>query len=202
MVSEVPEVSTTKAIAAYIAGNALLGLVLKVLGLREASEVLLHILVVNSSYLSSLILSTLIHRAYFHPLKSFPGSRLASLSKLYEAYLNWHGRNAFTVRDLHRQHGDFIRTGPDELSISNVDAVEVIWARTQPSGRGPLWDISKLQGGDSLISTRKKEVHTAWRGIWLVSLLRPPGMSSRLGNETDEMRGCYIIGARHLLPRQ
>ena len=176
MVSEVLEVSTTKALVVYIAGNCLLGLALGGSGLYGASKALLHILAANSSYLSSLVLSTLIYRVYFHRLKSFPGSRLASLSKLYEAYLNWHGRNGYINRDLHRQHGDFIRTGPDELSISNADAVEIIWARTQPSSRGPLYGVSKMQGGENLITVRNKEVHTAWRRIWLVSLLCSPQM--------------------------
>ena len=181
MVSEIPEVSTTKAITAYIAGNCILGLVLKVCSHHRAYEVALHIFSANSSYLSSLVLSTLIYRVYFHPLKSFPGSRLASLSKLYEAFINWHGGNGPAVRDLHRQHGDFIRTGPDELAINNVEAVEIIWARTQPSGRGPLYVAGKLQGGESLISTRDREVHTTWKRIWLGSFLFSPAATRDLG---------------------
>ena len=170
MVTGVPEVSTTKAITAYTAGNCLLGLTLKACGLRGVSEMALHTLAVNFSYLSSLILCTLIHRVYFHPLKSFPGSRLASLSKLYEAFLNWRGRNGSVVRDLHRQHGDFIRTGPNELAINNVEAIEIMFARTQPSSRGPLYEVSKVHGAESLWSTRDREVHNTWRRIWLVSL--------------------------------
>ena len=181
MVSGIPEVSTMKAITAYIAGNCILGVALKAYGQYGAYETALQIFIINSSYLSSLVLSTLIYRVYFHPLKSFPGSRLASLSKLYEAFLNWHGRNGSVVRDLHRQLGDFIRTGPDELAINNVEAVEIIWARTQPSGRGPQYVAGKLQGGESLISTRDREVHATWKRIWLGSFLFPPAAMRDLG---------------------
>ena len=65
----------------------------------------------------------------------------------YEAYLNWHGRNALIVRDLHCQYGDFI-TGPDELALNNVDAVEIIWARAQPSGRARSGTIRSCRGSN------------------------------------------------------
>ena len=165
-VSGILEVPTTKALAAYIAGNCLLGFTLKVCGIREVSKAASHVLAINSSYLSSLVLCTLIYRAYFHPLKDFPGSRLASLTKLYEAVINWRGGNGPMVRDLHRQHGDFIRTGPDELAINNVEAIDIMFARTQPSIRGPLYSISKVQGGETLWSIRQKDVHDVWKGIW------------------------------------
>ena len=181
MASGIPEVSTTNAITAYIAGNCILGVALKAYGQYGAYGTALQIFTINSSYLSSLVLSTLIYRVYFHPLKSFPGSRLASLSKLYEAFLNWHGRNGSVVRDLHRQHGDFIRTGPNELAINNAEAVEIIWARTQPSGRGPQYAAGKLQGGESLISTRDREVHASWKRIWLGSFRFPPAAMHDLG---------------------
>ncbi|KAA8893249.1 hypothetical protein FN846DRAFT_762774, partial [Sphaerosporella brunnea] len=71
--------------------------------------------------ISVFFVATGIRRLYLHPLSSWPGRKRAALSKLYEAYLYSKGTNAFEIRELHRKHGDFLRTGPNEVAINNVE---------------------------------------------------------------------------------
>lgn len=61
----------------------------------------------------SLFSSILIYRAFFHPLKGFPGpfnarlSKFWSLKKVVDSKLRW-----WKILDrLHEQYGDYVRTG-------------------------------------------------------------------------------------------
>jgi len=166
VLSPIPEVSTTKSILFYTVANGLLALALKGAGIRTLLHFLTHISLINISYLTSLIFFTIVHRLYFHPLRNFPGNKFARLSKLYEAWVNYNGRNSPLVRDLCRKNGDFIRTGPNELAINNVEAIEIIWGRSQPTARGPYYEFANFVGEKHLVSQRNKAVHASMRRIW------------------------------------
>jgi len=166
VLSPIPEVSTTKSILFYTIANGLLVLALKNAGTRALLHFFMHISLINISYLTSLIFFTIVHRLYFHPLRNFPGNRFARLSKLYEAWINYNGMNSPLVRDLCRKHGDFIRTGPNELAINNVEAIEIIWGRSQPTARGPYYEFANFVGEKHLVSQRNKAIHASWRRIW------------------------------------
>lgn len=171
VLSPIPEVSTTKSILFYTIANGLLVLALKNAGIRALLHFFMHISLINISYLTSLIFFTIVHRLYFHPLRKFPGNKLARLSKLYDAWINYKGRNGPLVRDLCRKHGDFIRTGPNELAINNAEAIEIIWGRTQPTARGPFYEFANFVGEKHLVSQRNKAIHASWRRIWFVPKL-------------------------------
>ncbi|RPA98502.1 hypothetical protein L873DRAFT_1769406 [Choiromyces venosus 120613-1] len=165
VLSPIPEVSTTKSILFYTIANGLLALALKRAGVGIL-YFFMHMTLINFSYLTSLTFFTIVHRLYFHPLSNFPGNKVARLSKLYEAWLNYNGMNGPVVRDLCRKHGDFIRTGPNELAINNAEAVEIIWGRTQPTARGPFYEFANFVGEKHLASQRNKAIHASWRRIW------------------------------------
>jgi hypothetical protein len=163
--SPILEVSTLKAIGIYLAGNALLVFFMYK---QDIASAFLHILAINTSFLSSLIFFTIVHRLFFHPLRKFPGKKLAAVSKLYEASVNWKGQLSPSIRELHRKHGDFIRIGPNEIAINNVEAIETIFARSSASGRGPFYELGKAMGGYNVLTARRRDVHSVWRRIWLV----------------------------------
>lgn len=66
-----------------------------------------------ASLVLSLWTSILVYRAFFHPLKNFPGpfgarlSKFWSLNKVLETNIRWYR----TLDALHQQYGDFVRTG-------------------------------------------------------------------------------------------
>ncbi len=67
--------------------------------------------IVIGSYLTALWTSMLIYRSFFHRLNSFPGPRLAKLSKFYQVFT---GLRLDAFRRSHRAHqkyGNFVRTG-------------------------------------------------------------------------------------------
>ncbi|KAI5776791.1 cytochrome P450 [Geopyxis carbonaria] len=121
--------------------------------------------VLNGAFFTSLLLATIVHRLFLHPLSKFPGPKLAGLSKLYEVSLVYRGINAQTIRKLHKEHGDVIRIGPDEVSINNVEAVALL-GRQSYENRGPFYELASTIGARNLLTIRKNAVHRRWRGIW------------------------------------
>lgn len=72
------------------------------------------------------------------------------------------------VRDLHRHYkSPIVRIGPNEVSVSSVDAIVPLYSRGLPHRtRGPVYELWKFQGDVSLITTRDNNVHRLWRGLW------------------------------------
>ncbi|KAH8822585.1 cytochrome P450 [Flagelloscypha sp. PMI_526] len=71
--------------------------------------------------------STLIHRLFFHRLRGFQGPFPAKVTRLYAT---WKARNLqyhLETHAMHNKYGDFVRTGPRELSIARASAVPVIY---------------------------------------------------------------------------
>ncbi|KAL4912990.1 cytochrome P450 [Aspergillus aurantiobrunneus] len=61
---------------------------------------------------------------YWHPLARFPGPRLAALTRLYRTYIDCSPSRSFvhTLGELHRQYGDIVRIGPNELHFHSPAA--------------------------------------------------------------------------------
>ncbi|KAF3768154.1 cytochrome P450 [Cryphonectria parasitica EP155] len=64
------------------------------------------------------------------PLTDFPGPKLAGLTYWYECYhdIIRPGQYVFKIKELHARYGPIIRMGPDDISISDPDFVDTIYA--------------------------------------------------------------------------
>ncbi|KZM21184.1 heme binding [Ascochyta rabiei] len=104
------------------------------------------------------------YRAFFHPLSSYPGPLGARISKWYavkkviETQWHWHR----VQQDLQKQYGDYVRTGPRELSIFDPDAVQVLLGFQSKTSKGPFYDVMEK----SLHLNRDKPWHRQRRKIW------------------------------------
>lgn len=82
----------------------------------------------NFGYFLGLFSSILIYRAFFHPLRSFPGPPLAKLSTLWsikETVPDF--RFHVTVDEAHRSYGDFVRIRKLPLTLLHVTDATEIW---------------------------------------------------------------------------
>ncbi|PGH11994.1 hypothetical protein AJ80_06892 [Polytolypa hystricis UAMH7299] len=109
-------------------------------------------------------LGLVIYRLFFHPLRHFPGPKLAAATYYYETYHDWFkgpykGMNEYNVRELHRQYGPIIRRGPDLLSINDSEWFDVLFT----GGRRNRWFRGEA-GGSSIQSTLSRTVHKRRRG--------------------------------------
>ena len=64
-------------------------------------------------YTLSLLTSIFIYRRYCHRLRHFPGPFMASVTKLWQTTNTLDSQNHILLDGLHKQYGDFVRTGKE-----------------------------------------------------------------------------------------
>ncbi|KAF7596508.1 hypothetical protein BBP40_001380 [Aspergillus hancockii] len=123
----------------------------------------------GAAFLAGLYGSLLLYRAIFHRLSRFPGPFAARLSNLYHL-LSMTGTNMqyhLHVQKLHSRYGDFVRTGPRELTILRASAVELIYGPSSKCTKGTWYDQNS---GDpdkvGIENVRDKEKHRIRRKAW------------------------------------
>ncbi|KAL5047501.1 hypothetical protein BDW71DRAFT_213947 [Aspergillus fruticulosus] len=117
-----------------------------------------------SSLVLSLWTSILVYRAFFHPLKNFPGpfcarlSKFWSLSKVLETNIRWYR----ALDALHEQYGDLVRTGPRELVIFDAAAITPVLGFASVTGKGPFYGLMET----SVNTTSDRAFHRKRRKVW------------------------------------
>ncbi|PAV19188.1 cytochrome P450 [Pyrrhoderma noxium] len=101
-----------------------------------------------------------------HPLSSYPGPVLARVSKIWGALHASKGKDHLLFKRMHDKYGPYVRTGPNELSVLDVEVIpEILGTNGMP--RGPQWDGRRKPGSTpSLISTRSTREHAVRRKPW------------------------------------
>ena len=64
-------------------------------------------------------LVTAFQRLFLSPIRHFPGSKLAALTRWYEFYYKvvLKGPYTFQIQKLHKQYGPIIRVTPNEIHV-------------------------------------------------------------------------------------
>lgn len=78
----------------------------------------------------ALLLAVFAYNLWFHPLSSVPGPKLAAASNLWLAYQARNGRLAELGRTLHRQYGEAVRVGPNEVWFNSKAAFKAIYSES------------------------------------------------------------------------
>ena len=151
-------------------------------GLRyELSEAFTSTAMIILSYLAALFASIIIYRIYFHRLRSFPGPRLAKISKFWHVYQVRHSMNHRLMERMHSQYGSFVRTGeltlllhseqvllteagPSELTVFVPEALPALDGPKNSCTKSAWYDLS--QPLRAINSTRSKAEHDWRRRIW------------------------------------
>ncbi|KAJ7100158.1 high nitrogen upregulated cytochrome P450 monooxygenase 2 [Mycena belliarum] len=121
----------------------------------------------GASY-ATLALSVICYRlSPLHPLANHPGPLWAKLSKTWSIYQTFSGKNHVTFLNLHRRYGPIVRTGPNELSICDVAAIQPIFG-TDGMPKGPMWDGRRSPKSTTyaLIAVRNTAIHLRRRKAW------------------------------------
>ncbi|KAL5042261.1 hypothetical protein BDW71DRAFT_200739 [Aspergillus fruticulosus] len=118
-----------------------------------------------TGYVLGLLSSIGLYRAFFHRLNSFPGPFLARTTKLWHLWKSRSSQNHFLLAELQKQYGDFVRTGPSEITVFHPQVFKAI--------DGPNTKCSKAEWYDllhpftkSLVTTRAKDTHGSRRRLW------------------------------------
>ena len=64
---------------------------------------------------------------FAYGLWDLPGPALAKVSNLWRLIEAWKGHQELALQDLHRKHGKIVQIGPNVVSITDPDAIEIIF---------------------------------------------------------------------------
>ena len=70
------------------------------------------------------------YQQYFSALARIPGPFGASLSRLWLVKHSWDGDMHRQMINLHSKYGKLVRTGPNEVSVSDLGAIKKIYGST------------------------------------------------------------------------
>lgn len=77
-----------------------------------------------------LVILYVVYYRVFSPLARIPGPVEASLSRLWLVKHTWKGDMHRQMLALHAKHGKIVRTGPNEVSVTDLNAIKKIYGRS------------------------------------------------------------------------
>ncbi|KZL68515.1 benzoate 4-monooxygenase cytochrome [Colletotrichum incanum] len=105
----------------------------------------------------------IIYQKYFHPLAEYPGPFLASITDLWQVHEFLSLKQPYNLTKLHERYGEFVRYGPDKLSITAEDVVPLVY---QKGGqRLPKTEFYEAFGSKTpnVFGMRSPELHSVRR---------------------------------------
>ncbi|KAL5520950.1 hypothetical protein ACEPAF_2953 [Sanghuangporus sanghuang] len=130
-------------------------------------SMLLSIVIAYGLFYAVLILSIVLYRiSPLHPLAKYPGPVFLKASKLVGMCFALSGKQHVYFKSLRDKYGPFVRTGPNELLIADVEAIPSILG-LDGMRKGPLWEASARPGTTPSISAlRNIDLHNERRKLW------------------------------------
>lgn len=97
-------------------------------------------------------------------IRSVPGPWLAKFTNAWLGRVSARGHRSETVHELHKKYGTFVRIAPNHVSISDPDALQVVYAHGNGSLKSDFYDafVSIHRG---LFNTRNRSDHGRKRKI-------------------------------------
>ncbi|KAJ5176182.1 uncharacterized protein N7482_002059 [Penicillium canariense] len=124
-----------------------------------------HAGLILGSFVLSLLLSIAAYRLFAHRTRHFPGPRLAGLTKLWHMYQCRHGQNHLVLERMHREYGDFVRTGPSEITIFHPNVLALLDGPRSKTSKSVWYDFLLPNSGVTTI--RDRGWHDQRRRLWI-----------------------------------
>ncbi|KAF8069222.1 cytochrome P450 [Lyophyllum atratum] len=124
------------------------------------------VLSVYGVFLTTLASSITLYRiSPFHPLAKYPGPFLGKVTQFWSCWVQWNGHQHLVTRALHDKYGPFVRIGPNELSVCDVDAALAILG---PGGlpKGRYYEARQDPRVPGNLLALKGQAHTDRRRLW------------------------------------
>ncbi|KAJ8514807.1 hypothetical protein ONZ45_g7704 [Pleurotus djamor] len=118
-------------------------------------------------YLGTLVISVLSYRlSPLHPLARYPGPVLYKATRWWPALVCLSGKQHLRYEELHRQYGNVVRVGPNELSIIDPEAINPLMGASELP-KGPCWIGRQADmESHSLPGVQTIEEHSRRRKPW------------------------------------
>ncbi|RDB27055.1 hypothetical protein Hypma_005050 [Hypsizygus marmoreus] len=124
------------------------------------------IFAVYVTFLLSLGLFIVLHRiSPLHPLAKFPGPTINKVTQLWSVWVQRNGHQHLVNKRLHDKYGPFVRIGPNELSIIDLDAALAILG---PGGlsKGRYYEARQDPRAPGNLLALRGQAHTDRRRLW------------------------------------
>lgn len=125
------------------------------LNLSSASPILL------TSTAIILLVSALIHRAFFSHLSRVPGPFICRFTSLWIWYQSYVGHEARVITSLHEKYGPVVRIGPTECVISDGAALNAIYNERGGFRKADCYANFDFEGHATIFSARDVEYRNA-----------------------------------------
>ncbi|GKZ73328.1 hypothetical protein AnigIFM50267_010012 [Aspergillus niger] len=113
------------------------------------------------------LIADVVNNLFFHPLAKVPGPFINRISKIPWDYWQWSGRLPQRTAEAHLKYGHVVRIAPNELSFSNQEAWQDIFAKVPGKDQWPRHPRRVPQGKGapkSLMNTAGAE-HARFRKL-------------------------------------
>ena len=144
-------------------------------------------------------ISIVTYRLFFHPLRSFPGPKLAAATFLYETFFDVvrkpGGQFIYELDRLHAKYGRVVRCNPDEIHVRDSEWYDVLYAG--PGKVRNKWERSNRANGSpgSVASTTQHELHRQRRGALNSYFSKKAVVSLEKDTRSKVDRACELLKA-------
>lgn len=106
-----------------------------------------------------------IYQLYLHPLASVPGPFWAKFFRLWMTKHSWDGDMSVTMIALHQKYGSLVRTGPNEVSVSDLGAIKTIYGAGTRFRKSDWYSVWQGHRKFDLFAERDEKVHGSQRRL-------------------------------------
>ena len=154
--------------ALLLAGEVALAASVRQLSLGLACQT---VLFANLAFTAALTASIFSYRLFYHPLGRFPGPVAAKSTLGYRFVLYALDKQGIKLAEWHRQHGDYVRYGPNHLSITDPALIDAVH-RLDKSDHYFTPGLPEV-----LVNVRSTEKHRPRHQLWSAAFT-PAALSS------------------------
>lgn len=138
--------------------------------------------------------SIILYRLFLNPLRKFPGDLTAALTKWDAFWIAFKGTTHHTLLKKHQQYGDYIRVGPNEISIVDPEYISLIHGNTSRFPKGPWYEHMVPNQPSSLIGILPYDEHKIRRKVW-DETMTPKALrvyEGRIAALIGDLQACFI----------
>lgn len=106
---------------------------------------------------TSILFSRCIYNLALHPLSHIPGPFLARATSLWLYYHAYVGDEATVIHKAHAQYGPYVRVAPNEICISDADAIAPIYVSRGGFLKAPYYANFDIDGHKTIFSATNVE---------------------------------------------
>jgi hypothetical protein len=116
-----------------------------------------HPLISLLAILVTLLLARCCYRLTLHPLSHIPGPVLPKITSLWLYYHAYNGDEVTTIHKAHARYGPLVRVSPNEIDISDGDAIAPIYVTKGGFPKASCYANFDIDGHKTIFSTTDME---------------------------------------------